>query len=104
MAANANSESKIFKYYEGMCSSSDFPKEIAKILALGVKSKAVKDIDGNVLEEPFILRSKNWDIVYPAPDSSLNLDLDNLTTDEYKDKIPNKLYDAMYAWTVEEDD
>ena len=31
MAANANSEYKVFKYYEGMCSSSDFPKEIAKI-------------------------------------------------------------------------
>ena len=24
--------------------------------------------------------------------------------DEYKNKIPKKLYDAMYAWTVEEDD
>lgn len=24
--------------------------------------------------------------------------------DEYKDKIPKKLYDAMYAWTVEETD
>lgn len=91
MAANANSEYKVFKYYEGMCSSSDFPKEIAKILALGVKSKAVKDIDGNVLEEPFILRSKNWDIVYPTPDSSLNLDLDNLTTDEYRAKIENQV-------------
>ena len=91
MAANANSEYKVFKYYEGMCSSSDFPKEIAKILALGVKSKAVKDIDGNVLEEPFILRSKNWDIVYPTPDSSLNLDFDNLTTDEYRAKIENQV-------------
>lgn len=91
MAANANNEYKVFKFYEGMCSSGDFPKEIAKILALGVKSKAVKDIDGNILEEPFILRSKNWDIVYPAPDSSLNLDLDNLTTDEYKAKIENQV-------------
>ena len=45
MASNANDEYKVFKYYEGMCSSSDFPKEIAKILALGVKSKPVKDID-----------------------------------------------------------
>ena len=91
MAANANSESKMFKYYEGMCSSSDFPKEIAKVLALGVKSKAVKDIDGKVLEEPFVYRTKNWDIVYPEPDSSLNLNLDNLTTDEYKDKIENQV-------------
>ena len=91
MAANANSESKMFKYYEGMCSSSDFPKEIAKVLALGVKSKAVKDIDGKVLEEPFVYRTKNWDIVYPEPDSSLNLNLDNLTTDEYEDKIENQV-------------
>ena len=91
MASNANDEYKVFKYYEGMCSSSDFPKEIAKILALGVKSKPVKDIDGNILEEPFILRSKNWDIVYPEPDSNLNIDINNLTTDEYKAKIENQV-------------
>ena len=91
MASNANNEHKVFKYYEGMCSSSDFPKEIAKILALGVKSKPVKDIDGNILEEPFILRSKNWDIVYPEPDSNLNIDINNLTTDEYKTKIENQV-------------
>lgn len=91
MAANANGEYKVFKYYEGMCSSGDFTKEIAKVLALGVRSQSVKDIDGNVLEEPFILRSKNWDIVYPEPDTSLNLDLDNLTTDEYKTKIINQV-------------
>ena len=29
MAANASAEYKLFKYYEGLCSSSDFPKEIA---------------------------------------------------------------------------
>ena len=91
MAANANNEYKIFRYYEGMCSSSDFPKEIAKILALGVRTKPVEDIDGNILEEPFILRSKNWDIVYPIPDSSLGLDFNNLTTDEYKLKIENQI-------------
>ena len=91
MAANANSEYKVFKYYEGMCSSSDFPKEIAKVLALGVKSKAVKDIDGKVLEEPFVYRTKNWDIVYPEPDSNLNIDINNLTTDEYKAKIENQV-------------
>lgn len=91
MAANANDEYKVFKYYEGMCSSSDFPKEIAKILALGVKSKAVKDIDGNILEEPYILRSKNWDIVYPKPDSNLRIDPDNITTEEYVAKIENQI-------------
>ena len=98
MAANANGEYKVFKYYEGLCSSSDFPKEIAKVLALGVKTNAVKDVDGNVIEEPFILKSKNWDIVYPQPDSSLGLDLNNLTTEEYKLKIDNQV--AKIADTV----
>lgn len=91
MAANTNGEYKVFKYYEGLCSSVDFPKEIAKVLALGVKSKAVKDIDGNVLEEPFVLKAKNWDIVYPTPDASLGLDLENLTTEEYEKKIINQV-------------
>lgn len=91
MAANANEEYKVFKYYEGLCSSADFTKEIAKVLALGVRSQAVKDIDGNILTDPQILKSKNWDIVYPAPDSSLNIDTDNLTTEEYKKKILNQV-------------
>ena len=98
MAANANGEYKVFKYYEGLCSSSDFPKEIAKVLALGVKTKTVYDVDKNVIEEPFILKSKNWDIVYPQPDSSLGLDLKNLTTEEYKRKIDNQV--AKIADTV----
>lgn len=91
MAANANGEYKVFKYYEGMCSSGDFTKEIAKVLSLGVRSKEVKDVDGNVIEQPFILRAKNWDIVYPAPDSSLNIDLENMTTAEYEQKILNQI-------------
>lgn len=104
MAANANGEYKVFKYYEGLCSSADFPKEIAKVLALGVKSEAVKDLDGNVLEAPFTLKSKNWDIVYPAPDSSLGFAieeidgedaydafLEGLTTKEYEDKINSQV-------------
>lgn len=91
MAANANAEYKVFKYYEGLCSSADFPKEIAKVLSLGVKSGEVTDIDGKVLEAPSILKSKNWDIVYPAPDTSLGLDLENLTVDEYKTKILNQV-------------
>lgn len=92
MAVNVNNvERKMFKFYEGLCSSADFPKEIAKVLALGVKTEAVKDIDGNVLESPLIVQSKNWDIVYPTPDSSLNLDLENLTIEEYKKKILNQV-------------
>lgn len=91
MAANVSGEYRIFKYYEGLCSSGDFPKEIAKVLALGVKSEAIKDVDGNIIEEPFVLRNRNWDIVYPAPDASLNLDLDSLTTEEYYKKIMNQV-------------
>ena len=71
MATNANDKYKFFKFYEGLCSSKDFPKEIAKVLALGVKSKAQKDIDGNVTLDPQILKGKNWDIVYPAPDETI---------------------------------
>ena len=92
MAVNVNNvERKVFKYYEGLCSSGDFTKEIAKVLALGVRTQSVKDIDGNVLEEPLIVMSKNWDIVYPAPDTSLNINLDNLTVEEYKAKILNQV-------------
>lgn len=91
MAANVSGEYRTFKYYEGTCSSSDFSKEIAKVLSLGVRSKEIKDIDGKVLQEPFVLRSKNWDIVYPAPDASMNLNLDNMTTEEYVQKILNQV-------------
>ena len=91
MAANASGEYRVFKYYEGLCSSADFPKEIAKVLALGVKSQPVRDTDGKIIEEPFILKSKNWDIVYPIPDVSLGLDLENLTTEEYERKILNQV-------------
>lgn len=91
MAANVSGEYRVFKYYEGTCSSSDFSKEIAKVLALGVRSKEVKDIDGKVLQEPFVLRSKNWDIVYPVPDATMNLDSDNMTTEEYHQKILNQV-------------
>lgn len=72
MATNAQRDGyKLFKYYEGLCSSKDFPKEIAKVLAIGVKDKAQKDIDGNVLVESMILRDSNWDIVFPAPDDAV---------------------------------
>lgn len=91
MAANANGEYKVFKYYEGLCSSTDFPKEIAKVLALGVKSQPIKASDGQVIEEPFVLKSKNWDIVYPTPDASLGFDFENLTIEEYEKKIMNQV-------------
>lgn len=77
MAANANEKYKLFKYYEGMCSSKDFPREIAKVLALGVKSKAQTDIDGNVTLDAQILKTFNWDIVYPAPDETIAVTEEN---------------------------
>ena len=103
MAENVSGEYRVFKYYEGTCSSSDFSKEIAKVLALGVRSKEVKDIDGKVLQEPFVLTSKNWDIVYPAPDSNFEVDVDNMTTEEYYEKILNqvdKISDTVILKTV----
>ena len=39
MAQNLNDEYRKFRYYEGVCSSSDFIKELAKVLSLGVKTK-----------------------------------------------------------------
>lgn len=91
MAANANAEYKLFKYYEGLCSSGDFPKEIAKVLALGVKSKEARDLDGNLVQKPFTLPKRNWDIVYPAPDDAFKVDSDNMTTAEYEAKILNQV-------------
>ena len=82
---------KSYRYYEGICSSKDFIKELAKALSIGVRSNEIKDSDGNVLLEPFILRSKNWDIVYPAPDSTLSIDTANMTAEDYKAKINNQV-------------
>lgn len=87
----ASSEYKLFKYYEGICSASNLLPELAKVLSLGVKSKEIKDADGNVLQAPYVLQSKNWDIVYPAPDSKLGIDFANMTPEEYKLKIFNQV-------------
>lgn len=82
---------KAYRYYEGICSSKDFIKELAKVLSIGVRSNEIKDSDGNVLLEPFVLKSKNWDIVYPAPDSTLSIDTTNMTAEDYKIKINNQV-------------
>lgn len=88
----ANSENvKVFRYYEGLCSSEDFPKELAKVLSLGVQSDKITDSDGVVLSEPVPLKDKNWDIVYPAPDSSFVTDKDAMSWAEYKNKILNQV-------------
>ena len=54
---NRTDQWKVFRYYEGLCSSGDFTKEIAKVLSLGVKDQGEVNTD------------YNWDIVFPAPDS-----------------------------------
>ena len=82
---------KSYRYYEGLCSTKDIVKELAKVLSIGVRSNEVKDVEGNTLLPPFILQSKNWDIVYPKPDSTINIDWDNMTADEYKEKILNQV-------------
>lgn len=82
---------KSYRYYEGLCSTKDIVKELAKVLSIGVRSNEVKDVEGNTLLPPFILQSKNWDIVYPKPDTTINIDWDNMTADDYKAKILNQI-------------
>ena len=91
MAANVSGEYRIFNYYEGLCSSGSFPKEIAKVLALGVRSEAIKDTNGNVLQAPVILPKKNWDIVFPLPDVEYQYDSDDITVEEFTAKILNQV-------------
>lgn len=94
MAANANREYRTFRYYEGTCSSSDFVKELAKVLALGVKTKPIIDADGEMVEPAAVLKARNWDIAYPTPDSSLGLGLtDDLTDEEYWNVVENLTVD-----------
>ena len=82
---------KSYRYYEGLCSTKDIVKELAKVLSIGVRSNEVKDVEGNTLLSPFILQSKNWDIVYPKADSTINIDWNNMTAEEYKSKILNQI-------------
>lgn len=93
---NSNEQYKVFKYYEGLCSSGDFTKEIAKVLALGVKSKAITNLDGEVISDPALILGKNWDIVYPKPDSDFEVAYDengelDCTNEEYEAKIKNQV-------------
>lgn len=82
---------KSYRYYEGLCSTKDIIKELSKVLSIGVRSNQVKNADGSVLLDSFILQSKNWDVVYPAPDSTITVDATNMTADEYKIKILNQV-------------
>ena len=77
-----------FRYYEGICSTKNIIPELAKVLSLGVRSKAVKNSDGDVLESPKVLMSSNWDIVYPAPDANFVISNDP-ETEEYQNMSPS---------------
>lgn len=87
-----------FRYYEGICSTKNIVPELAKVLSLGVRSNAVKDASGNVLLSPKVLRGQNWDIVYPAPDSTFaisndpdNDDYKEMSSEDYIAKINNQV-------------
>ena len=75
MAQNLTNEYRKFRYYEGVCSSSDFVKEIAKVLSFGVKSQPQDDSPA----KPY--KSKNWDIVYPMVSKDFSK-YENLNTRE----------------------
>ena len=71
MAQNTTNEYRKFRYYEGVCSSGDFIKEIAQVLSLGVRTDAIIDnVTKEVIQPSDILRVKNWDIVYPLVDKT----------------------------------
>ena len=72
MAQNTNDAYRKFRYYEGVCSSSDFIKEIAKVVSLGVKNEAKYDTDGKLIQKAELIKALNWDIVYPTVDNSFN--------------------------------
>ena len=92
MAQNTTNEYRKFRYYEGVCSSSDFIKEIAKVVSLGVKSDPIKDGD-TVIQPARSLKSKNWDIVYPMVDSTFSEYSRINSRDKYLD--PNNGVDSL---------
>ena len=95
MAQNTTNEYRKFRYYEGVCSSSDFIKELAQVVSLGVKSDAIKTVDGKVLQESKPLKAKNWDIVYPMVDKNFSEYSKLNTRDKYLD--PENGVDSLSA-------
>ena len=93
MAQNTTNEYRKFRYYEGVCSSSDFIKEIAKVVSLGVKSDPVKNDNGEIIQAAQPLKSKNWDIVYPMVDSTFPEYSKLNSRDKYLD--PNEGVDSL---------
>ena len=105
MAKNSANKYRKFRYYEGVCSSGDFLKELAKVLSLGVKNDSIKDDDGNLVQGSPI-RDLNWDIVYPLVDRNFdpgngdikldtrdnyNVGVQMLEADKYIEKLNNQI-------------
>lgn len=93
MAQNTTNEYRKFRSYEGVCSSSDFIKEIAQVVSLGVKSDAIKDTNGKIIQEARPLIEKNWDIVYPMVDKTFSEYSRLNSRDKYLD--PNNGVDTL---------
>ena len=86
----------VFRYYAGTTTSKTILKDLAKVLATGVKTAEIKNSAGDVIKDKQIIIDKNFDVVYPAPiKSSADLidimDWNNLTPEEYALKIDNQL-------------
>lgn len=112
MAQNTTNEYRKFRYYEGVCSSSDFIKELAKVVSLGVKSdpkinldgeyQVTYDQEGNVIDDgrPFPYKALNWDIVYPTVDSTFvdgSITYNDLNTREKYEANVSKLSKDGYV-------
>ena len=101
MAQNTTGAYRKFRYYEGVCSSSDFIKELAKVVSLGVKTEPIKDAEGNVITEAKPIKVMNWDIVYPMVDKSFEKYESFNTRDKYLANISSELTDEEYIEKLE---
>lgn len=86
----------VFRYYAGTTTSKTILKDLAKVLATGVKTSEIINSHGEVIRDKQIIIDKNFDVVYPAPIKSSKelidiMDWDNLTPEEYALKIDNQL-------------
>ena len=91
MAQNTTDTYRKFRYYEGVCSSGDFLKELAKVVSLGVKSEAKYDANGKVIpgNESKPITDLNWDIVYPLVDDTFDPGKDYIKLND-RDSYLNK--------------
>ena len=57
----------VFRYYAGTTTSKTILKDLAKVLATGVKTSEIINSHGEVIRDKQIIIDKNFDVVYPAP-------------------------------------